>query len=237
MSVNAKELADLDPFDLFDIEARRLDRYFSRLGDPQWRQPSRCAGWSVRDVLAHLAGEETYNQACLDGDVAGFLGLLKEAGIGGVHEFNEWSVRRRRDVPVEEVLAEWRTANRVTRERMRARGRDSELTTLAGPYPTGLQAFHYASEYATHADDVGAPVEASEEPGRTHWRARVARFVLWEQGQPAQVEWVTDGRYHVMLGDRDDELSEAEFVTATVARLPDDHPLDPDLREALACLA
>lgn len=236
MIMNVTELADLNPFDLFDAEADRLDRFFSRLDDARWRRPSRCAGWTVRDVLAHLAGEEAYNHACLDGDMSGFLALLHDAGVSGVHEFNEWSVRRRRDLPVAEVLAEWRTANGITRARMRERGFDSELTTLAGPYPNGLQAFHYASEYATHADDVGAPVEPGEEPGRTRWRARVAEFVLDEQGRPAEVDRV-NGRYRVVVGDRREEMTEGEFVSATVARLPDDHPLDPRVRDALVCLA
>lgn len=237
--MDTTDLADLDPFGIFDIEADRLDRHFSALGGRQWDRPSRCAGWTVRDVLAHLAGEEAYNHACLDGDMAGFLATLTEAGVGGangVDEFNEWSVRRRRDLPVVNVLTEWRTANGETRVRMRERGRDGELTTMAGPYPAGLQAFHYASEYATHADDVGAPVGADEEPGRTRWRARVARFVLHEQGDPAQVE-PTDRGYRVSVGDRVAELPETDFVTATVNRLPADHPLDERLRTALACLA
>ena len=53
---------------------------------------------------------------------------------------------------------------------MTALGRDAPLITAAGPYPAGLQAFHYSSEFATHADDVGAPVAPGEEPGRTAWR-------------------------------------------------------------------
>jgi uncharacterized protein (TIGR03083 family) len=233
------ELADLDPFGIFDTEAERLDRFFSSLDDAQWGRQSRCSGWSVRDVLAHLAGEELYNHACLNGDLPGFFALLNRAGLGdaGVSGFNEWTVRERRSLPVADVLDEWRTANGQTRARMRALGRDAELTTMAGPYPVGLQTFHYASEYATHADDVGAPVEPAEEPGRTHWRARVGRFVLHEQGDPAQVAAASDGDLRVSVGDRSAELSEPDFVTATVARLPGDHPLDPRLRVALAVLA
>ena len=60
-------------------------------------------------------------------------------------------------------------------------GRDAPLTTAAGPYPAGLQAFHYSSEYATHADDVAAPVAAGEELGRTAWRVSFGRFALTEQ--------------------------------------------------------
>ncbi len=230
-------LADLNPFDIFDTEAERLDRYFSQLDEEGWNRPSRASGWSVRDVLAHLAGEELYNHACLDADVEGFSAMLKREGVeGGFNAFNDWCVRRRRDLPVEQVLQEWRRANGETRERMRALGRDGRLQTLAGPYPAGLQTFHYDSEYATHADDVGAPVPEDEADERTWWRARVAVFVLDEQGSHAQVE-PTAERVWVHAYDTSVQLPVPAFVEATVGRLSNDYPLDRRIRAALRCLA
>lgn len=232
-----EELSDLDPFELFDVEAGRLDRFFGGLTDQQWGRPSRCLGWSLRDVLAHLAGEELYNHACLDGEVDRFYTMLQREGVrGGYHGFNKWCVEQRRDLPVSDVLDEWRAGNGETRRRMRERGRDAGLETSAGRYPVGLQAFHYASEYATHADDVDAPVEPHERAGRDAWRARVGWFVLGERHSPVEVEPL-DSRYRVTVGTVSEELTEADFVTATVARLPDDHPLDENLRNALAVLA
>ena len=38
-----------------------------------WSAPSRCEGWSVRDVLAHLAATEVYFRACLDGGVGALM--------------------------------------------------------------------------------------------------------------------------------------------------------------------
>ncbi|MFF5213040.1 maleylpyruvate isomerase family mycothiol-dependent enzyme [Streptosporangium sp. NPDC000396] len=238
MASHAKDpLADLNPFDIFDAEAARLDRYFSGLGDDGWDRPSRCEGWSVRDVLGHLAGEELYNHACLNGDVEGFSEMLRREGVGGgFNGFNEWCVRRRRDVPLEEVLQEWRRANGETRERMRALGRDALLQTLAGPYPVGLQTFHYDSEYATHADDVGVPVSDHEIDEREWWRAAVGAFVLGEQGSKVQVELTADGVWLYADG-VSAQLPPSEFVEATVGRLPDSVPLDPGLRAALRCLA
>ncbi len=230
-------LDDLDPFGIFDAEAARLDRFFASLGDDDWSRPSRCTGWSVRDVLGHLAGEESYNHACLDGDVAGFRRMTQREGVtGGYRGFNEWCVQQRCDLPVADVLDEWRTANGDTRRRMRERGRAATLETSVGQYPVGLQAFHYCSEYATHADDVGAPVRTDEEPARTEWRARVGQFVLGERHSGAQVER-HDGRYRVTVGNVSGELSSTDFVTATVSRLPGDHPLDDRIRNALAVLA
>lgn len=230
-------LADLDPFDVFDAEAERLDRFFGSLDGDAWLRPSRCEGWSVRDVLGHLAGEELYNHACLDGTVDElFARLHREEVAGGFHGFNEWCVRVRRGLPVAEVLAEWRAANGATRRRMRERGRDGILQTAVGEYPVGLQTFHYASEFATHADDVGAPVDPAEQAERTAWRARVGMSVLAEHGRPITVT-PTEHGYRVHVDGIEAELAPPDFVEATVDRLPADHPLDPRLRSALACLA
>lgn len=232
------ELAGLDPFDIFDTEAARLDRFFSSLDEDGWNRPSRCDGWTVRDVLAHLAGEELYNHACLDGDIDGFYELLDHEGVGGGFDgFNEWCVRKRRGLPVEQVLDEWRTKNGETRRRMRALGRDGTLHTSAGPYPAGLQTFHYDSEYATHADDVRAPVSPHEAAERLGWRVRVGMFVLEEQDAPIKVE-LACGRVEVRLDDDlTADLPPGEFVDATVGRLPAGHPLDARLRSPLRCLA
>ena len=65
-------------------------------------------------VLAHLAGAELYNHACLNADLDGFRGMVRAAGIaGGYREFNEWCVRQRRGLPAAEVLAEWREASEM----------------------------------------------------------------------------------------------------------------------------
>jgi len=231
------ELADLDPFDLYDAEAARLDAYFASLDQAAWQRPSRCEGWSVRDVLAHLAGQEAYNHACLDGTVPELFDRLRREGVGeDLDRVNDWMVRQRRDLPVAEVLAEWREANALTRRRMRELGRDATLATAAGPYPAGRQAFHYASELATHGDDIGVPVAPEEEPRRTAWRAEVARMALAEQGRPVTVTPGPQG-FEVRMKGAISQLTPAEFVAATVARLPPEHPLDGEIREALVCLA
>lgn len=228
-------LDDLDPFAIFDAEAERLDRFFTGLPDEAWLRPSRCEGWAVRDVLAHLAGQETYNHACLDDDLEGLSARMRSEGAASLDEFNDWTVRTRRDRPVAAVLSEWRAENGDTRRRLRALGRNATLPTMSGPYPVGLQVFHYASEYATHADDVGVPDD--DTPSRVRWRARVGRFALMERAAPVAVEQDGDGDYAVNTAGAQATLTPGEFVAATVGRLPDGHPLDPRLREALRCLA
>lgn len=230
-------LSELDPFEIFDTEAERLDRFFSALGEEDWQRPSRCHGWSVRDVLAHLAGEELYNHACLDGGLGPLGARLEREGVeGGYDGFNEWCVRERRHCPVADVLAEWREKNGETRTRMRELGPEAVLETAAGLYPVGLQTFHYDSEYATHADDVGAPVEADEAGPRTHWRVQVGLLALGERGPKVRAE-SSAGRIRVSSESEEAQLAPDEFVAATVGRLPIGHLLAPELRAALRVLA
>jgi len=238
VALSMTELPGYDPFAIFDAEAARLDTFFGSLEGGAWLRPSRCAGWSVRDVLAHLAGEEAYNHACLDSDLDGFFAWLRREVVAeeGFGEFNDWCVRTRRQQPVNEILAEWRAANAQTRQRMRLHGQAGILQTSAGPYPAGLQALHYSSELATHADDVGVPVTPGEEQERTRWRAAFGAFALREQDRPVMVER-RDGAVRVSYQGQDAELSEHDFVEATVCRLGADAQVPASLLAMLCCLA
>ena len=78
--MDAAALAGLNPFGIFDVEAARLDHFFAGWTRRAGTGRRRCAGWSVQDVLAHLAGEELYNHACLNGDLDGFRAMVRAAG-------------------------------------------------------------------------------------------------------------------------------------------------------------
>src|SRR5690606_16896163 len=104
--VSGRTLADLDPFAIFDAEAARLDAFFSGLDADGWGRPSRCRGWSVRDVLAHLAGEELYNHACLDDALEELFARPERAGVtGGYDALHDRGLRRPPSPPVGPALA------------------------------------------------------------------------------------------------------------------------------------
>src|SRR5262249_34796996 len=173
------ELEGLNPYDLMDAEAARLDAYLSGLDDGGWGRASACTGWTTRDMLAHLAGSEEYNHACLDDALPAFLERLGQAGASDLHPFNALGVPGRVDRSGDEVLAEWRAACGRTRDELRKRD-GADIPTMVGPYPARWQAFHLASELATHADDIGVPVSPDEAEARRDWRRRFAVFVLSE---------------------------------------------------------
>lgn len=236
MPVDESEIAELDPFDLLRAENQRLDSYFRSLEADDWRRPTRCEEWTIREVLSHLASNEEYNRACLDDGLQDLFRRAGEAGVGDVDSFNDWGVKKRADQPVERVLEEWSTAKSEFLQGLCERGREGTIATAVGPYPVGFQALHLASEAATHADDIGAPVAEEEQAGRTKWRARVSRFALSENNNPITVE-AEDGRNTVRLGEEEAVLTDEELVEATVGRLAAGHPLPGKLLSALRALA
>ena len=222
--VDDRDLEGLDPYALMATEAARLDAYFSNLDDAGFQKPSRCEGWSVRDVLAHLAASEEYNRACLDGTVQQFLADIGAKGATDLATANEIGVRSFDGQSTRDVLQTW--WSRVEQNRKDFAARDGgNVDSSVGAYPARWQAFHLAFELATHADDVGVPVNAGEAEARNAWQARFGRFALKELKPDIRID-AHDGRTRVQTTDVDVDLADAEFVQAVAARLPDDSAID-----------
>lgn len=229
-------VADLDPVDLLDGEIERLDRFFSSLDGDGWSRATRCEGWGRREVLAHLATADEYHVAGIDNTVDGLMEAALEAGVRGIDAFNEWGVRIRADRTAGEVLEEWRGLNRRMRDGFRRLGDEGTVATLIGPYPARMQAFHVVNHAATHADDIGVPVDPVEAGPRLAWRVAVCEFGLSEAGWPVALERAPDAN-RVRLGDAQAVLTDQELVEAVNARLPAGHPLAAEIRDAIKVLA
>ena len=173
-----RELSDINPYDLMESEAARLEFYLASLTGEAWDEPSACEGWSVKDVLAHLAGGEEYNRACLTDSIGAMFERYTSRGATDLNAFNALGVSDRKDQRPADLLDEWRRENGETRSEMRHRDGE-QMPTAVGQYPVRWQAWHLASELATHADDVNVPVtHKREEDARRDWRVRFARFAL-----------------------------------------------------------
>src|SRR5439155_26266610 len=124
------ELGDLDPCALLDTEVARLDRHFVAVGERDgWGEPTGAAGWSVRDILAHVLHSHRYDRACLDGTISELFAEAASHGVTDVNSFNDWGVREGRKRPTDELLAEWRTVGDSVRSRFRQLGRHSTMPT------------------------------------------------------------------------------------------------------------
>jgi uncharacterized protein (TIGR03083 family) len=226
-----QHVADLDPFDLLDQESERVARFFEQADEKTLARDTRCEGWRVREILSHVDGVEVYHTACLDDTIPALFEQVKNAGASG--DFNGWAVSQRADKSADEVLASWKVANADVRKRLRERGRDGTLSSSVGPYPVGLMAFHIASEYATHGDDMDVDIPRSEREARTAWRAKLSKFALEESGKPVEFE-EKDANYVVRAAGKEITLSPHDFVEAVTARLK---TIDAELQEALRALA
>ena len=219
------DLAGLDPVDLMEQEAQRIEAHFAQLADPDWDAPSRCEGWSARDVVAHLAATEEYHRACLDGRVGELLREMAGRGATSVADFNSVGIAGLEGVPNDDVLATFSRDDADTRRRFRERG-DGDVDTSVGAYSARWQAFHLAGELATHADDAFVPVTEAERAARTDWRVRFSRFALLE-AKPDLVVERAGGRVRVQGAGIDAELDDEDFVEAVAGRadgtsVPDD---------------
>jgi len=229
-----RELAGLDPFALLDTEAGRLDAFLSRLGESGWTRPSRCAGWTVRDVAGHLAAAEDYHRACLDGTVAAFLASFAERGGTDLDSVNALGVADYAALSPAQALARWRAASASNRRRFRERG-DGVVDTSIGDYPCRWQAVHVAAELATHADDIGVPVAPGEQAERTAWRARRSRFALAEAKPQLEIRQA-GARTAVTGGPATVELDDDELIEAVMGRLDETSGFTATLRALLSMM-
>jgi uncharacterized protein (TIGR03083 family) len=231
---NDSELAGLDPFELLDLEAARIERYLSRLVDDDWDRPSRCDGWSIRDVLAHLTSSEAYHQACLDGEVKAWVTHHADRGGTDIASINAIGIADRANWPPERLLAEWREVNTDTRRRFREGG--DEIDTSVGPYPRRWQAFHVAGELATHADDAFVASNPDDEAQRRGWRARFSRFALAEEKPDLAIVVDPGGRTRIRGRGVDLDVDDGELIEGVASRLEESSRLGAEARAVLCTM-
>jgi uncharacterized protein (TIGR03083 family) len=219
----------VDSLALLDSEQHRLDRFLDGLDTAGWDAPTACAGWHRREMVAHLAGDEVYNRACLDDALASLFAEAGAAGVSDVDSFNAWQVRLREDRSAGEVLDEWRAAAAEVRARLRERGPQGTIPTMVGPYPVGAQAFHLAFEAAIHGDDMDIPVAADEAGPRRAWMAGFCAWSLAEEARPVEVSREDGGvRVRSTEDGAEARLDDAALIAHFSGRRP-----DPSLPESL----
>jgi uncharacterized protein (TIGR03083 family) len=91
-------------------ERQRLGRTVQFADPPTWEQPSALPGWWNRDVMAHLAAQDTAAAQIVKGDPATEVEEYR-AGLGeelfSVDGFNSYAVARRSGLPTRDVLVTW----------------------------------------------------------------------------------------------------------------------------------
>ncbi len=140
--------------------------------DAEWKQPSRCPGWDVTDVVLHLAQTDEMALMSLaghfDGRAAAFTGDTVDDAAGN-------AVALERGAPPADVFARWDTAASGVRARLAEADPHDRVQWVAGLLSVRALATTRLAECWIHTGDVAAafdaPVAADD---RLHHIARLA---------------------------------------------------------------
>jgi uncharacterized protein (TIGR03083 family) len=177
----AQEAVVLDRIRMLGIasaERARLGRTIQYAPPAIWETDSVCAGWRNRDVVAHLAAQDTAAAQLVAGEPAVEFDAFRDANGGElwVNGFNEWAVRRRQDAPAREVIADWGRAadafltlcGRMSDEDWRSR----RVEWVAGEIAIRYLVQSRVVEWWFHGEDLRESAGLEENP--QHWPVYLA---------------------------------------------------------------
>ncbi|OHV35211.1 MULTISPECIES: maleylpyruvate isomerase family mycothiol-dependent enzyme [Pseudofrankia] len=145
-------------FDDLEVELDNLDRILGGLDEASWTAPSAAAGWSVADVVLHLAQTDETVVETIAAGPAGALG-----SVGGVDEttsvdeaMDAWVSREREDPA--RVYARWQAARTAALEALRRADPDRPVTWVAAPLRPAALATTRLAEHWAHGLDIVEPL-------------------------------------------------------------------------------
>jgi uncharacterized protein (TIGR03084 family) len=139
--------------DDFVAETLRLQGILGLLTQPQWQAESGADGWSVADVVLHLAQSDEAVAASADG-------ADHRADVAAAGTVDGWAARMvdaERTTP-DLVFARWREARDDAVEALRAADPEVPLQWVAGPMKPATLATTRLAEYWAHGLDITAPL-------------------------------------------------------------------------------
>lgn len=136
-----------------------LEAIIAPLDDQGWRAPSRCAGWTVADVVLHLAQTDEMAVASLDGRLAAALDT-SAGGAGPASDADEAAaalVESERGQPPAVVLDRWRAGAHTLRRALDAHAPGELVRWVAGELTVRTLATTRLAETWIHTGDVAEP--------------------------------------------------------------------------------
>jgi uncharacterized protein (TIGR03084 family) len=163
-------------FDDLSAEQERLEGILGGLDEAQWMSASGAAGWTVADVVLHLAqSEESVAVTTSGGDLRGGLG---RADGGTVDERVAALVAAERAAP-DVVFARWQRARRAALDALRAADPDRPLAWVGAPVKPATLATTRLAEHWAHGLDITGPLGAEfTDTGRLRHVAWLAHRTL-----------------------------------------------------------
>jgi len=173
-------------FDDLAAEQERLEEILLGLDEAQWTSPSAAQGWTIADVVLHLAqSEEGVEATAAHRQLRAALGAM--AGDTMDDRAAE-AVRLERAAPAE-VFARWQRARQAALAAVRAADPDQPLEWVAGPVKPATLATTRLAEHWAHGLDITGPlgIEFPDTERLRHvaWLAhRTLPYALSLAGQP-----------------------------------------------------
>lgn len=135
-------------------EQDRLEGILDGLDDAQWASPSGCPGWTITDVVLHLAQSEE----AVASSVTGGPGLgPRPAGGPTLDQTMDDLVRSQRAAPAA-VFERWRQARRAAVDALRRADPDRSLHWVDAPLKPVTLATTRLAEHWTHGLDIAGPL-------------------------------------------------------------------------------
>jgi uncharacterized protein (TIGR03084 family) len=180
-------------FDDLDAEQQRLDEILARLDDQQWAAPSRAEGWTIADVMLHLAQSEeavVFTAAATEWPGAEWPGadIANRPDGLNVDDFAAEAVRVER-ATTEPVLTRWRRARSAGLAALRAADPRQPLRWVEAPLKPATLATTRLAEHWAHGLDItvalGIDFPDNERLRHIAWLAhRTLPYAFALAGQP-----------------------------------------------------
>ncbi len=134
-------------------EHREFDVMLDGLTRSEWERPSRCPGWSVCDVVLHLAQTDELTLTSATGRFADAFGALS-GGVGDVDTAAALAVERERGQVGVAVRDRWRAAAGAVVQMFEECDPSSRLVWVAGELSARTLAATRLSETWIHSGDI-----------------------------------------------------------------------------------
>lgn len=145
-------------FDDLVAEQDRLEAILAGLDGGEWAAPSAAAGWSVADVVLHLAQTEEAVVASAAGhDLAVTSALAPDSAGQTLDEVMNQLVRAERAAPAS-VFQRWRAARAAAAAALRAADPHVPLAWVDRPLKPATLATTRLAEHWTHGLDITGPL-------------------------------------------------------------------------------
>ena len=155
-----------------------LEAMASGLDDAGWKTPSRCAGWSVADVVLHLAQTDEMAIASLEGRMEQMLAGFPPTA-SSIDEGADMMVQAERSAGSDEHFKRWQERSSHLRSLFAACDPSARLTWVVGTLSARTLATTRMTECWIHTGDIAHGLGVEQPPTGRLWHiARLAHRTL-----------------------------------------------------------